>query len=90
MHTPQRIDIIVESERRFPAYHDELEYARRVGFIAGGLYLKDNPADSRTAQAIASARYPELPKDPRDLSITLRRREGASQAVTWMREEMSH
>lgn len=89
MHTPQRIDIIVESERRFPAHHDELEYARRVGFIAGGLHMKDNPADSRTAQAIATAWYPDLPKDPRDRSITLRRREGASQAVTWMRKEMS-
>lgn len=89
MHIPQRIDIILESERRYPAYHDELEYAQRVGFAAGGTYLKDSPADSRTAENIAGALYPDLPNDPRDRSLVLRRREGAAQAVAWMRNEIS-
>ena len=85
-----RVDAIHEAERRYPKPHDELEFAKKTGFIEAATYLIGEPWDLSEPEHIAAMLYPIFGWDPIKDSITRKNIEGAIAGVRWVYEQIDH
>lgn len=87
-----RIDIINESDRRWPEYHDRLGYNLSGGFLDGGEHVRKNPDDDREPADIAEELWPKGSGngDVIDEYIIGKRREGAEAGILWTRQQVTN
>jgi hypothetical protein len=89
MSVPTRLEIIEESDRRWPDYESMVHHGKSGGFLDGATYAADHPDDDRPAVTVVAELYAPNPSaDEAEITVTKWRREGAEQGVRWARERI--